>query len=139
MKKILEWLSGGIIRDLGKIVDDVVTTDEERQILKSKLQSMILDHALTSDKLRAAIIEEEARGNFLQRSWRPIIMLAFAFIVIFQKVLYPVIRLFNSDLPELPPFEMPFWELLTIGIGGYLVTRSAEKIIPQINFNKSKD
>lgn len=138
MKKILEWLSGGIIKDLGKIVDDVVTTKEEKETLKNQLVNMILDHALTSDKLKAAIIETEAKGNFLQRSWRPIVMLSFAAVVVFQFFLYPILKAFNPEMPDLPVLERPFWDLLMIGIGGYVVGRSAEKIVPQINFNKKE-
>ncbi|UII79571.1 3TM-type holin [Flagellimonas sp. CMM7] len=138
MKKILEWLSGGIIKDLGNIVDDLTTTKEEKEILKNRLVNMILQHALESNKLKAAIIGEEARGNFLQRSWRPIVMLAFAAVVVFQFFLYPVIKSFKPELPELPVLERPFWDLLMIGIGGYVVGRSAEKIVPQLSFNKSE-
>ncbi|WP_136465195.1 3TM-type holin [Flagellimonas onchidii] len=138
MKKLLEWLRGGIIKDVGSIIDDVVTTKEERDVLRNRLVNMILQHSLESDKLKAAIIEEEAKGNGLQRSWRPIVMLAFALVVVFQYFLYPVIKSFNPELPELPQLDRPFWDLLMIGIGGYVVGRSAEKIVPQINFNKNR-
>jgi hypothetical protein len=57
-------------------------------------------------------------------------MLAFGFIVIYVKFIAPV---FNLTIPEL---EIEFWELLKIGIGGYVVGRSAEKISKNITISK---
>ena len=67
---------------------------------------------------QATIIEAEARGNWLQRSWRPVIMLVFATIVL------------TGTFCELPILSdtSRFWDLLEIGIGGYVIGRSAEKI-----------
>jgi hypothetical protein len=80
--------------------------------------------------MQTEIIVTEAKGNWLQRSWRPMLMLAFGFIVIYVKFLAPV---FNLTIPEL---EIEFWELLKIGIGGYVVGRSAEKISKNITITK---
>ena len=30
MKKILQFITGGLIKDIGQIIDDLVTTDEKR-------------------------------------------------------------------------------------------------------------
>ena len=49
-------------------------------------------------------------------------MLSFGFIVMYNKFLAPI---FNWTIPIL---ELEFWELLKIGIGGYVVGRSGEKI-----------
>ena len=57
-------------------------------------------------------------------------MLAFGFIVIYVKFIGPV---FDLIIPEL---ELEFWELLKIGIGGYVVGRSAEKISQNITISK---
>jgi hypothetical protein len=57
-------------------------------------------------------------------------MLTFGFIVIYVKFIAP---LFNLTTPEL---EIEFWELLKIGIGGYVVGRSAEKISKNVTFTK---
>jgi hypothetical protein len=73
--------------------------------------------------MQTDIIIAEAKGNWLQRSWRPILMLSFGFIVIYTK--------FISQLaPQLitPVLEPEFWSLLKLGIGGYVIGRSGEKI-----------
>ena len=49
-------------------------------------------------------------------------MLAFGFIVIYVKFVAP---LFDLAIPEL---ENEFWNLLQIGIGGYVIGRTGEKI-----------
>ena len=80
--------------------------------------------------MQTEIILAEAKGNWLQRSWRPILMLAFGFIVIYVKFLAP---LFDLKIPEL---ENEFWNLLQLGIGGYVIGRSAEKISQNIHISK---
>ena len=80
--------------------------------------------------MQADIIIAEAKGNWLQRSWRPLLMLAFGFIVIYVKFIAP---LFDLRIPEL---ENEFWNLLQLGIGGYVVGRSAEKISKNITISK---
>jgi Protein of unknown function (DUF3154). len=136
MKKLIEWLSGGIIKDLGQILDDLITSKEEREQAKAALKGMILDHALETDKLRASIISDEAKGNFLQRSWRPILMLAFGAVIVFGWVLYPIIKAFNPALPDLEPVPHDLWSVLEIGIGGYIMGRSVEKLAPNVTVNK---
>jgi len=81
-------------------------------------------------QMQTDIIITEAKGNWIQRSWRPILMMAFGFIVIYVKFLAPLLGL---TIPEL---EIEFWELLKIGIGGYVVGRSAEKISKNIVISK---
>ena len=81
--------------------------------------------------MQTDIIIAEAKGNWLQRSWRPILMLSFGFIVIYVKFIAP---LFGFTIP---PLENEFWDLLQLGIGGYVVGRSAEKIAKSVTINKN--
>ena len=73
-------------------------------------------------RLQTEIIVAEANGNWLQRSWRPILMLCFGFIVMYVKFIAPLFEL------PIPPLENEGVDLLLWGIGGYVVGRSAEKI-----------
>ena len=130
MKKILEFLGVNVIKDIGKVIDDIFTNDEERQRAKNELVKIIQQKELELQKMQTEIIVAEAKGNWLQRSWRPILMLAFGFIVIYVKFLAP---LFDLKIPEL---ENEFWNLLQLGIGGYVIGRSAEKIADNIVIKK---
>ena len=53
-------------------------------------------------------------------------MLTFGFVIFYQYFLAHVFGLIELDMPG------EFWTLLQIGIGGYLVGRSVEKVAPKI-------
>jgi len=130
MKKILNFLTGNVLKEIGKVIDNIFTNDEERQLAKNQLVQIIQQKELELQKMQTDIIVAEANGNWLQRSWRPILMLSFGFIVIYVKFIAP---LFDLKIPEL---EEDFWNLLQIGIGGYVVGRSAEKIADKVTITK---
>ena len=115
---------GDILGSVLGLVDDLVTTDEERMQLKVPLlalQTQVITTVIEAEKSalesRAAIITAEAQStHWLTATWRPITMLTFlALIVIGQFGGTPV-----------PP-EM--WPLLKLGLGGYVIGRSAEKMV----------
>ena len=130
MNKILGWFTGGVVKEVGKVIDSLFTSDEERLKAKNEVFKVLQEQQLELQKLQTEIVLAEANGNWLQRSWRPILMLAFGFIVIYVKFIAPLF-----DLP-IPPLENEFWNLLQLGIGGYVVGRSAEKIAGNITINK---
>ena len=41
MKKILSLLTGGLINDVGNVIDKLTTTDEERLAAKQKIQELL--------------------------------------------------------------------------------------------------
>jgi|TARA_R100001460_G_scaffold66010_1_gene106393 hypothetical protein len=122
MKKIIDWFSTGVIGEINKVIDNLFTSDEERMQAKNEMLKVLKEQQLELQKLQTEIILAEANGNWLQRSWRPILMLAFGFIVIYVKFIAPVFTL------PIPPLENEFWNLLQIGIGGYVIGRTGEKI-----------
>jgi len=130
MKKILEFFSANVIGEIGKVIDNLFTSDEERINAKNKIFQLLQEKELELQKMQTDIIIAEAKGNWLQRSWRPILMLSFGFIIIYSKFIAP---LFDLAIPEL---ELEFWELLKIGIGGYVIGRSAEKIANSVTITK---
>ena len=130
MNKILGWFTGGVVKEVGNVIDKLFTSEEERIKAKNEVFKVLQEQQLELQKLQTEIVLAEANGNWLQRSWRPILMLAFGFIVIYVKFVAP---LFDLKIPEL---ENEFWDLLQIGIGGYVVGRSAEKIADKITIKK---
>lgn len=36
MKKIIQWLSGGVIKEVGDVIDKLTTTKEEKLLIKNK-------------------------------------------------------------------------------------------------------
>lgn len=83
---------------------------------------------LTSMESKVKVLVAELNGNWLQRSWRPILMLTITFLIFNNYVL--VIYLPLLGIP-VKPVEIPeaLWGLLKLGVSGYVVGRSAEKIM----------
>jgi len=120
--KILGKETNNIIKSSTELIDEIVTTEEERSTLKESLTKILSNSYTRIIEAQASVIQAEASGNFLQRSWRPIVMLSFAFIVMYNKFAAPAFGLPNAEL------EGQFWELLKIGVGGYVIGRSVEKL-----------
>ena len=130
MNKILNWFTGGLVTEVGKVIDNLFTSDEERLKAKNEVFKVLQEQQLKLQQLQTEIILAEANGNWLQRSWRPILMLSFGFIVIYVKFIAPLFSL------PIPPLEDEFWDLLQLGIGGYVVGRSVEKVAKNIIIKK---
>lgn len=129
MNQVWKWLTGDVLKTLGNVVDECITTDEERLKIKSEMEKALMAQSFAAEKLKIDIIQAEAKGNFLQRSWRPILMLGFGFIVMYNKFIAPAFGLPNTVL------EADFWNLLQLGIGGYVLGRTGEKITKTIAHN----
>jgi len=105
--------------------------EEGEQAFKQALTNSLIDYSKTILKQQASIVRAEAQGDsWLQRSWRPITMLCFVFIIANNYIIYPYLSLFGikSMMLTLPP---QMWELLKIGLGGYVIGRSVEKSVKE--------
>ena len=122
MKILTDLLKGGLKEILGG-VDNLITSKEEL----GKVKALLIEKLTGLMKVQNEIISQEMKGNWLQRSWRPIIMLSFGFIIFYHYFLSQVFGLPVIDLPE------KFWSLLEIGMGGYVIGRSAEKIANSVS------
>lgn len=128
MKKILEFFGTKVFKQVGDVIDNLFTSDEERIKAKNEIFKVLQEKELELQKMQTEIIVAEAKGNWLQRSWRPILMLSFGFIIIYTKFISQL-----STKLITPVLEPEFWNLLEIGIGGYVIGRSAEKIANKVS------
>ncbi len=120
-----------IFQPLSDIVDELHTNEEEKARAKSmilsveaNLLSMLLEYEKKLLSAKEKIITAEATGHsWLQRNWRPITMLIFVFLILYNHVIAPIFSL------KLAPIPQDLWDVIKIGIGGYIVGRSAEKIM----------
>ena len=102
---------------------------EGEQAFKEHLTTSLIDYSKTILEQQASIVRAEAQGDsWLQRSWRPLTMLVFVFIIANNYIIYPYLALFGVKSMSLtiPP---DMWSLLKIGLGGYVVGRSVEKAV----------
>jgi hypothetical protein len=134
--KILEKLIGGGVKEtissIGNVIDNITTSDEERAKATKEITEVITNFAQDITSSSAEVLKTEMSGNWLQRSWRPLVMLVFAFIVCYQYFLSPVFGLRSIALPD------QFWGLLEVGMGGYVIGRSVEKIAESVSSNLDK-
>ena len=114
-----------ITSSIGGVIDNLSTSDKEKLEAKAKLTEIVTDKLTEMASYQKEVLVTELKGNFLQKSWRPIIMLAFGTIVI-------VACFYNVKLNKVPE---EFWGLLKIGIGGYIGGRSLEKITGKVTEN----
>lgn len=116
--------------DIGKdLINKWFPDPEEASKRKSELALMIANQELEIFKTQAGVIKTESKSeHFLVSAWRPITMLVFVFIIANNYILAPYIGLFfDVDVSLVLPPDM--WDLLKIGLGGYVVGRSSEKAI----------
>ena len=114
---------------VGEVIDRLTLPAREKRQLEVDLLGLLAEHEKEVARSRSAAVVEEARGNWLQRSWRPLVMLTFASVIL--------IGTFTS-LP-IPDETLRFWDLLEIGLGGYVVGRSGEKMAEAIFKIKGKN
>jgi hypothetical protein len=124
---MLAALLTSLIGLVGKAIDRAVPDAAEADRLKATLGQQIYQLAGTELQGAIDIILAEAKGeSWLQRNWRPLLMLTCITIIANNYILYPYMKAIFSFGVAL---ELPdaLWELLKIGVGGYVVGRSVEK------------
>ena len=112
----------------GKLIDRLWPDPEQRDAAKLKLVELNQAGELAElDAAMNVIVAEAQSEHWVVSAWRPVTMLVFVAIVANNYLLYPYISLFWQAAPllELPP---DLWDLIKIGLGGYVVGRSAEKV-----------
>lgn len=124
-------LIGKVVDKVLDIVDEAVPDKDMANKIKLRIREVILvqqhEEIMAELEGQVKIILAEAQGSWLQRNWRPILMLSIVAIVVNNYLLYPYLNLlgFKAVILDLPE---KLWNLMTAGVGGYIVGRSAEKI-----------
>ena len=95
--------------------------------IKADMQTQLMQSHTQELQAAAKIIEAEAKAGWFASSWRPLLMYVLIFILVWNYILGPVVKIFTGAVIS---FELPgdVWGLLQIGLGGYVVGRSAESV-----------
>lgn len=137
------WIAS-LFQPIADVIDELHTSAEEKATAKlailsaqADVVSNVLDYEARLAEAQTKVIVAEAQGtSWLQRNWRPLIMLTFGFVVLWNFVLAPLgTWISGSSVPQLE-MTAGFWTLLSVGIGGYVAGRSGEKIAATISNNK---
>jgi len=109
---------GGKVLD---IVDDVVEDKDAANNLKFQIQKQLIETKSSELEAQAKIVLAEAQGSWLQRNWRPLLMVTFAGLV--------VAHWFGFTAPDIPEIvQNSLLNIVMVGVGGYVMGRSAEKV-----------
>jgi hypothetical protein len=121
----------GAVAPLAKIlfstIEKSVPDKDLQEKLKAQLQTQLLQSNTAELQAAAKIVEAEAKAGWFASSWRPLLMYVLIFILVWNYILGPVVKIFTGAVIS---FELPgdVWGLLQIGLGGYVVGRSAESV-----------
>ena len=124
MKKIWEWLSGNVIREVGKVIDDLTTTEEEKLEAQKKIVQ-ILEEAdkQAQEEITARWTADMASDSFLSKNIRPLVLIYLTFI-------FSILAFFDGNIGEFKIAEeyIPIFQTLLVTVyGAYFVGRSWEK------------
>jgi len=111
---------------LGKVLDKAIPDKDTHEKAQAAALTQLMEHQHEIEQAAGQIIKTEAASShWLAANWRPLTMLTFTGLI--------VARWFGFAAPELSEAEyLALWDIVEIGIGGYIVGRSAEKIVPTV-------
>jgi tRNA U38,U39,U40 pseudouridine synthase TruA len=124
MKKILQFISGGLIKDIGKIIDNLTTTDEERLEAKRMVQELLEK----ADKDAQEQVTERWKfdmqsDSFLSKNIRPMVL-------IFLTTMFTLFAFTDGNISDftIQKEYIPIFQSLLITVyGAYFVGRTWEK------------
>ena len=110
------------------VIDKSVTDKDLKEKLKSQITLQMLDNNSKELQSAASIIKAEASSqHWLTATWRPALMWICIIVLFNNYILLPFANIIFGVSVELS-IPDPMWNLLTIGVGGYIAGRSGEKI-----------
>ena len=126
-------LGGGLVDSVGKIVDELHTSEEEKAQAKIKLKELdnALNKAQTDINLADAKSTATGLGGLLQRIWRPLIGFSCALAIFWEFVLKQFIvfflAVFEVETLDLPSLDMSVLMPLVMSLLGMATLRTYEK------------
>lgn len=135
MSKIIAWLTGGVIKQVGDVIDKLTTTKEEKLEIKNQLQVILEAAESNAQKEVTSRWESDmSSDSFLSKNIRPMVLIYLTFV-------FSVLAFADGNIGE---FEIateyiPIFQTLLVTVyGAYFVGRSWEKSRKIMN-NKIKE
>ena len=124
MKKLLSLLTGGLIKDVGNVIDKLTTTDEERLAAKQKIQELLekADQDAQTQVTERWKMDMQS-DSFLSKNIRPLVL-------IYLTVIFTALAFFDGNIGGFKVAEeyIPIFQSLLITVyGAYFVGRTWEK------------
>ena len=123
---MLAALLPALVPILGDAIRRLFPDPAEAAKAQAELNNALMANAAKIEEAAASIIADEAKSeHWLASSWRPLVMLTFTALI--------VARWLGYSAPGISEVEvLKLWDIVQLGLGGYVIGRSAEKIVPQI-------
>jgi hypothetical protein len=128
-------LVAGIFKPAVELIDEMHTSKEEKLEAKARLIEAEAAAVTTAIEYERGVLEAKARvitaeassEHLLTAVWRPITMLVLMFMVVcyWFGIIDPSDRLSEKTISDV-------FLLIQIGIGGYIASRGAEKIVAAV-------
>lgn len=116
---------GRALGDVFGVVDKVLVDKDQAAKLKAELQAAALAGELAALEQAALTVRAEATGEgWLQRSWRPLVMLTFTALIVARWLGFTVDGIDAET-------ERSLLDIVQVGLGGYVLGRSGEKMIKE--------
>ncbi len=124
---------GAILPLVGKVIDRIFPDESTKAEAKLRLLEITQNGELEQLAASKDVVVAEIQGeSAAQRNWRPHLMYLIMGLMVFNGVVVPLVEaIWQIKLPILEAWEAipsDMWTLLQIGLGGYIVGRSGEKI-----------
>jgi hypothetical protein len=111
---------------VGDVLDKIIPDPKAQAEAKVKLMELAQKGEFAEMNARADIIKAEASSeSWLAQSWRPILMLTFGALIVARWMGYAAPGISDAEILKL-------WSIVELGLGGYVIGRTAEKIVPQV-------
>ncbi len=111
---------------LGDVIRRVIPDSEAQAKAEAEAQMLLMQRGAEIEQAAADIVKTEAQSeHWLTATWRPIVMLTLTGMI--------VARWMGYSAPGISEAEaLKLWGIVEIGLGGYVIGRSAEKIAPMV-------
>ena len=111
---------------LGKVAANLFPDPAEQARAEAEMMRQLLARQGEIEQAAAEVVRAEAASDhWLAANWRPLLMLTFGALI--------VARWLGWAAPDLTESEyIKLWDIVELGIGGYVIGRSAENFLPQI-------
>ncbi len=124
---------GQVVNGVIDLIDQSVEDEDKKNELKAALDKSLMNADLTrfQEQIRAqtSIVLGEVKGeSWLQRNWRPILMLSIVAVVVNNYILFPYLSVIFPKYVHVLELPAELFQLMTVGVGGYVVGRTGEKI-----------
>jgi hypothetical protein len=123
---VIAALLPALVPILGKALGNLIPDASARAQAEAEIAKQLLASSAELERAAGEIVLAEARSeHFLAACWRPILMLTFGGLIVARWLGYSAPGISEAEVLKL-------WDIVQLGLGGYVIGRSAEKIAPQI-------